>query len=98
MEASCGTNQLTTQYCGKLQFILLVVNGQQLTPASSSSPNNVMTSPSIAPFYDNVSIDLIGDFDFIFQISYWNNKFVPDPFLIFRFQTVYKMPALICTR
>ena len=45
----------------------LVVNGQQLTPASSSSPNNVMTSPSIAPFYDNVSIDLIRDSDSSFR-------------------------------
>ncbi|MGA2417940.1 MAG: peptidoglycan-binding protein [Candidatus Staskawiczbacteria bacterium] len=45
----------------------VVVNGQQLTPATSSSPGNITTSPSIAPFFDNVSIDLIKDSDSSFR-------------------------------
>ena len=39
----------------------VVVNGQQLTPATSSSPSNMIAMPTIAPFYDNASIDLIRD-------------------------------------
>lgn len=38
----------------------IIANGQQLAPTSSSSPS-MMSTPSIAPFYDNVSIDLIRD-------------------------------------
>lgn len=38
----------------------IVVNGQQLTPASSSSPSTI-ARPTIAPFFDNVSIDLVKD-------------------------------------
>lgn len=44
----------------------IVVNGQQLAPATSSSPN-MMAMPTIVPFFNNASIDLIRDSDSSFR-------------------------------